>query len=79
MDFKWPLVLWCLLLVPVAVAAYALWQRRRAVYAGRFSSAHMIPNLVPRRPGWRRHVPVALYLVAMGSLVIGMARPQASV
>ncbi len=78
MDFKWPLVLWLLLLVPVTVAAYALWQRRRAVYAGRFSSAHMIPNLVPRRPGWRRHLPVALYLVAMASLVIGMARPQAS-
>jgi Ca-activated chloride channel family protein len=39
----------------------------------------MMPNVVPRLPGWRRHLPVALYLVAMAALVVGMARPQASI
>ena len=78
MTFKWPVVLWCLLLVPVAGVVYAVWQRRRVAYANRFTSPQMMPNVVPRAPGWRRHLPVLLYLLAMAALVIGMARPLAS-
>lgn len=78
MTFKWPAVLWCLLLIPAALAAYVAWQRRRAVEAGRFSTPHMMPNVVPRLPGWRRHLPVVLYLVAVAALIVGVARPQAS-
>ena len=35
------------------------------------------PNLMPRRPGWRRHVPPALLLLALAALLVGVARPQA--
>ena len=36
------------------------------------------PNLMPNRPRWRRHVPPALLLLALSSLLVGVARPQAT-
>jgi Ca-activated chloride channel homolog len=33
--------------------------------------------VVSAKPGWRRHVPPALYLLALAALVISLARPQA--
>ncbi len=35
-----------------------------------------MPNLVPRSPGWRRHIPTALVLVSLAVLVVGIARPH---
>ena len=32
---------------------------------------------MPKRPGWRRHVPPALLLLALAALLVGAARPQA--
>ena len=34
---------------------------------------------MPRRPGWRRHAPLALAAVAMAALITALARPQVSV
>ena len=31
------------------------------------------------RPGWRRHLPAGLLLVAVGVMVLALARPQRSV
>ena len=47
-----------LLLLPVAAlaAAYVVVLRRRQRYAVRFASLPMLERVVPRRPGWRRHV-----------------------
>jgi Ca-activated chloride channel homolog len=53
----------------VAVAA----QRRRHVV--RFTSVELLDVVAPRRPGWRRHVPAVLFLVALASLVLGFAKP----
>ena len=33
---------------------------------------------MPRRPRWRRHVPPVLLLLALSSLLVGLARPQAN-
>lgn len=79
MSFEWPLLLWGLLLVPLAVGAYALAQRRRARYAVRFTNLDLLANLVGQSPGWRRHLPTLLYLVALSALLMGMARPRAAV
>ena len=76
MKFADPQLLIALLLVPLAVAAYLLVQRRRSRYAVRFTNVDLLSNLVPRTPAWRRHVPAALYLVAIGALVIALARPS---
>jgi Ca-activated chloride channel family protein len=66
-----------LLLVPVALAAYLLAQRRRSRYTVRFTNLDLLANVVSAKPGWRRHVPPALYLLALAALVISLARPQA--
>jgi Ca-activated chloride channel family protein len=79
-TFRWPLLLWlCALLVPLSVAAYVLFLRRRAVYARMFASPHMVANVVSRKAGWRAHVPFSLYLLAAVALAVGLARPLATV
>ncbi len=75
MNFLAPILLLGLLLVPVLVGLYLLVQRRRTRYAVRFTNLDLLANLAPKRPSWRRHVPAALYLVAISFLVIGLARP----
>jgi Ca-activated chloride channel family protein len=79
MTFEWPILLWGLLLVPLALAAYLLAQRRRARYAVRFTNLDLLANVAQRTPGWRRHLPMALYLTAFAALLVSLARPQALV
>ncbi len=79
MSFAWPLALLGLLVVPVAVTLYVLSARRRSREAERFGSPALVAGLVSARPGWRRHVPFALALAALTVLVVGVARPKATV
>ncbi len=76
MTFASPELLLVLLLVPIALVAYLLLQRRRARYVVRFTNVALLENLVPRRPSWRRHVPTAFYLAAIAVLGIALARPS---
>lgn len=78
MSFADPYLLVALAIVPLAVLAYvALALRgRRAVRAA--VNPALWPNLMPKRPRWRRHVPPALLLLALASLLVGVARPQAT-
>jgi Ca-activated chloride channel family protein len=65
-----------LLLVPLALAAlYLVRQRRRRAYVVRFTDPELIDTVAPRRPGLRRHVVAAVYLVASTLLVVAAARP----
>jgi Ca-activated chloride channel family protein len=77
-SFEWPLALLALALVPVTLAAYLLYERRRPAHVSQFASPALFPNLVPRAPGRRRHVPVAVLLVALAVLLIGLGRPHAA-
>jgi Ca-activated chloride channel family protein len=77
MSLEWPGFLWALALVPVAVIAYLLGQRRRTRYAVRFTNLDLLANVVSRSPGWRRHLPPALYVLALTGLLLSLARPQA--
>jgi Ca-activated chloride channel homolog len=76
MTFAAPLLLWGLLLIPLALGAYVLAQRRRARYAVRFTNLDLLANLIPRTAGWRRHVPALLYLAALSALLLSLARPR---
>jgi Ca-activated chloride channel family protein len=76
MSFVWPLALLGLILVPIAVAAYIWAQRRRPKYAARFTNLDLLANVVDKTPNWRRHVPAALGLLALTSLLIAVARPE---
>ncbi len=76
MTFLWPWMLLGLGVVPVLAAMYALAQRRRPRYAARFTNLDLLANVVEAAPGWRRHLPPALYLLAVAALVLALARPQ---
>jgi Ca-activated chloride channel family protein len=76
MTFASPELLLGLLLVPIALVGYLFVQRRRSRYAVRFTNVDLLANLVPRSPGWRRHLPPVLYLTAIAALAIGLARPS---
>lgn len=79
MSFASPAYLAGLLLVPAAVFVYLALQRRRRAAAAAFSSPALMPNVVTDRPGWRRHVPAALALLALTVLVLAVARPERTV
>ena len=76
MSFGWPLALLALILIPLAVALYVLAQYRRPKYAARFTNLDLLANVVDKTPGWRRHVPAALGLLALAALLTAVARPQ---
>jgi Ca-activated chloride channel homolog len=78
-SFGLPVALLGLLALPVLVALYALRERRRERFAARWGTPALLPNLVTHAPGLRRHLPVAVLLVALASLVVGVARPHAVV
>lgn len=79
MSFEWPLVLVALAVIPLALAGYLLVQRRRMRYAARFTNLDLLANVVERSPGWRRHLPPALGLLALTALVLAVARPSATI
>ncbi|HET9083416.1 MAG TPA: VWA domain-containing protein, partial [Candidatus Limnocylindrales bacterium] len=65
-----------LLAVPALFAVlYLVRQRRRRSYVVRFTDPELIDTVAPRRPGLRRHLVAAVYLMACGLLVIAAARP----
>ncbi len=76
MSFVWPLALLSLVLVPLGVALYVLAQMRRPKYAARFTNLDLLANIVDKTPGWRRHVPAVLGLLALTSLLVALARPE---
>ena len=65
-----------LLLVPLLLASlYLVRQRRRQAYVVRFTDPDLIDSVAPRRPGLRRHLVAAVYLLATALIVIAAARP----
>jgi Ca-activated chloride channel family protein len=78
-SFQWPLALVGLVVVPAVLALYVVQHRRRTRYAARFGNPALLPNVVDRSPGWRRHLPLAVLLVALTAMVVGVARPHATV
>lgn len=72
---------WLSALVAVAAIgiAYLLLQLRRRKFVARFSNTALLASVVPRRPGWRRHLTFALLLIALTLLSLGVARPTAAV
>jgi Ca-activated chloride channel family protein len=73
-----PYLLLTLLLVPAAVVAHQLLQRRRARYAVRFTNVTVLESvLVSTRP-WRRWTTNAHVLLALATLCVAVARPHAA-
>ncbi len=79
MDLLWSDFLLLLGLIPLIVAVYVWMLRRRRRFAVRFSSLALVSEALPRQSSMRRHLPFALFLMAMSGLVIALARPVAIV
>jgi len=79
MSFIWPTALLLLVVVAGLAALYVLAQRRRHRYALRYANLSLVREAIGKGPGWRRHVPPALFLLALAFMSIGVARPQAVV
>jgi Ca-activated chloride channel family protein len=78
-SFAEPALLLGLVLIPLAALVYVAMQRRKRREAATFASPALMPNLVTARPGYRRHLPPLLILLALVGLVIALARPQRTV
>ena len=76
MSFASPWLLTGLLLLPVLVALYVRAERRAGRRRASVVSPALMPAVAPRRPRWRRHVPVALQALALAGLIVALARPQ---
>lgn len=79
MSFGAPLVLLALLAIPLLALIYLRSERDRRAGAAAFASPVLQPSVAPRRPGWRRHVPLTIIGLALGALVVAAARPQRTV
>ena len=77
MSFGRPLLLLTLLAVPAAIALWRLAERRRMRYAVRFTNLEVLAAVAGGR-AWRRYVPPVLFLLALASLCVALARPQAT-
>ena len=78
MSFGHPLLLLTLLVVPAAIGAFLLAERRRMRYAVRFTNLDVLAEVVARGGAWRRYAPFALFLLAVAALCVGVARPHAT-
>lgn len=78
MTFLWPVLLVLLAALPVLVVV-RIWALRRRQTGVRFSSLSLVRAASPGSSRIRRHLPFALFLIGLGSLVVAMARPAAIV
>jgi Ca-activated chloride channel homolog len=79
MSFQWPELLWLLLILPLLVLAYLWILRRKSRAAVRYASLGLVKEALGVGAKIRRHVPPALYFVALTLLILAMARPMATV
>jgi Ca-activated chloride channel family protein len=79
MSFIAPALLVFLLAIPAAVAGYLWLDRRRDERAAAWAAPALLPNMAGRPAPWRRHLPVALLLVGVALLLVGFARPSATI
>jgi Ca-activated chloride channel homolog len=68
-----------LIAVPLVIALYVVLERRRRQFGERFANPALLPNMIDRAPGRLRHLPLVVLLVGLVAMVLGVARPHATV
>ena len=79
MSFLWARSLLLFGLIPLFILFYIWLLRRRRRYTVRYSSLSLVREAASRQSRWRRHLPFALFLLSMASLVLALGRPVATV
>lgn len=77
MTFEWPVVLWGFAVLPLLVWLYVRILRRTARRAILIPNVELLMAAAAQHSRWRRHVPAALFLLALASMFVGLARPVA--
>lgn len=77
MSLLWPTSLILLVLIPLLIAVYIWVMRRRRRFTVRYSSLSLVRQAMPRYSRLRRHLPFALFVLAIASLIIALSRPIA--
>jgi Ca-activated chloride channel homolog len=78
-KFLWPELLWLLLAAPALAAAYVYVLRRKKRAALRFASLGLVREAAGGCARWRRHLPPAIFLLALIAALAASARPSAVV
>jgi len=79
MRFIWTEALWLLLLVPALVGLYLWLLRRKKKAALKYASLGIIREAMGPGTLWRRHLPPALFLLALTAMILAIARPSATI
>lgn len=75
MDMLWPGFLALFVLIPLLIVLYIWILRRRRRFTVRYSSLSIVREAIPKYSRIRRHLPFALFLLALGSLITALGRP----
>ena len=79
MTFQWPLMLWAVLAIPALIALYVFILRRKKQAALRYANLGLVREALGVGNRLRRHIPPALFLLALTLLLLATARPVATV
>lgn len=79
MKFLWPHMFWTLLVLPVLVGFYLLLLWRKKKLAVRYASLGLVKQAMGSQQRWKRHLPPALFLLAIAAMLVATARPTAVV
>ncbi len=79
MRFIWPSLLWLLVLLPLLPLLYVWLLRKKRKTTVRLASVQVAKLALGKGPGWRRHVPPALMLLAIAAGLFAAARPTATI
>jgi Ca-activated chloride channel family protein len=75
MYFLAPEFLWLLLIVPGLVLLYLWLMQRKKKLALRYASLAIVKQAMAGDPSWRRHLPPALLLAAIGLALLASSSP----
>jgi Ca-activated chloride channel family protein len=75
MKFIWPHMLWLMALLPLLVLSYVWLMRRKRRASLRFANLALVRAALEGGPGWRKHLPPALFLLAIGLMIFAVSRP----
>jgi Ca-activated chloride channel family protein len=79
MTFAWPEMLWFMLVLPLLLGAYLWILQRKKKQAVRYASLTMVREAMGVGQRIRRHVPPALFFLALAAMLFALARPQATI
>jgi Ca-activated chloride channel homolog len=78
-TFESPVALLGLAVIPMAMLLQRAFRRRAQRYAVRYTAVPTLRAVMGTTPAWRRHLPAALALLAIATLVLALAKPNRTV